>query len=182
MNNRFLNFEEYAVYEMTKSDLLKGAKGSRSKSSQTVIAKFNGAKFVDDVLEVYFTASDKASKAGKEWEEIIQVLEFSKDAIDKKSLRKALQGNLKVYCDCPDYQFAGFAYIGTKKEYSIYDELRPPDIRNPQQQGTVCKHLIAVLRSLDSNIGAILQDLICLACQSHSISEIVAPHHLPPLG
>lgn len=53
--------------------------------------------------------------------------------------------NVKVYCDCSDFLYGGFAYIAHRLGYGLITETRPPLKRNRNLKGTVCKHLIAVL-------------------------------------
>jgi len=62
----------------------------------------------------------------------------------------ALRGEIKVMCQCPDFLFFGFKYMGTQLDYSTRKENRPPVIRNPNMKGTVCKHIGHILTHIDS--------------------------------
>lgn len=159
MQNRFLNYDEYALNEVDRNTLIKTSHGDRLKRSQTVKVVFDGAKFKDELLTLQFESIDKASKGGKSWSQTVQVLEASKDDTTTKALRKAMTGNIKVNCDCPDFLYKGFQYIGTKKEYAIYDENIPPDEKNPNQEGALCKHLLAVLNKVNSLVPKISKEL-----------------------
>ena len=62
---------------------------------------------------------------------------------DVESLIK--NSDLKVHCNCPAFQYWGFKYIAWKKGYGLQKETRRPMVKNPHQQGFVCKHLYLVL-------------------------------------
>lgn len=68
---------------------------------------------------------------------------------DEEKLDIGLSSEIKVSCTCPDFLYGGFKYIGTQLSYSTHKENRPPDIRNPRQAGTVCKHVGHILNNID---------------------------------
>jgi hypothetical protein len=51
--------------------------------------------------------------------------------------------NIQTSCSCPSALYFGYKFIGTQLDYQVKrdKENRSPDIRNPDQKGTVCKHL-----------------------------------------
>lgn len=70
-------------------------------------------------------------------------------------------GDLKVSCGCPAHLYWGYKYIDTNLGVAApgMKEFRPPDIRNPQRRGIVCKHLDLCLHVLPSNASFITHDL-----------------------
>ena len=66
------------------------------------------------------------------------------------AINKALEWSLKnadikVNCTCPDFKYR-FAYVATQHDYKYGDpETRPAKVRNPNNKGRVCKHILAVL-------------------------------------
>lgn len=54
--------------------------------------------------------------------------------------------NIKVFCNCPAFLYWGFKYKAWKKGYGLEKELRRPVVRNPREQGALCKHLYLVLQ------------------------------------
>lgn len=69
-----------------------------------------------------------------------------KDPILGKKVEKAVyESPIKVACDCPAFLYWGFQYISYRKGYGLVPEHRRPKVRNPFQQGYVCKHLYAVM-------------------------------------
>lgn len=66
----------------------------------------------------------------------------------KSKYPEIIYSDIKVFCGCPAYIFYGFQYIDYQLDFGLTPENRPPDIRNPGQEGTVCKHLISALEYL----------------------------------
>lgn len=67
---------------------------------------------------------------------------------------------LEVDCNCPAFLYWGFKYIGTVDGYSLFPENIPPNVRNPQQQGYVCKHIYRALQTYPFNVNIIRQALV----------------------
>lgn len=67
----------------------------------------------------------------------------------------------KVYCSCDAFRYFGYYYILTKKN-SAYGpgESRKPKVKNPKEEGIVCKHLWQVLLELDPFISSLGRDLL----------------------
>lgn len=55
-------------------------------------------------------------------------------------------GDLKIHCNCPAFLYWGYKYMAWKGGYGLEKEIRRPKIRNPYEQGYVCKHLYLVLQ------------------------------------
>lgn len=60
---------------------------------------------------------------------------------------RVLDGQLKVHCDCPAFLYWGFAYKAWMRGYGLVRETRRPIVRNPKEQGFVCKHLFSIMNS-----------------------------------
>lgn len=89
--------------------------------------------------------SDKSKRAFAKNLRKVVTKEF-KDPIAGKKLERAIyESPIKVSCNCPAFLYWGFKYLSYKRGYGIYPEHRRPRVRNPHQQGYVCKHLYAVL-------------------------------------
>ena len=107
---------------------------------------------------MYTTA--RCSNSRNSWDQIIQLYdwnyvipeedrEFLEPNWDKIKVDypELLHSELKLGCNCPAWLYQGYQYIGTELEYVLEQEPRFPEIRNPSLEGTVCKHLISVLRT-----------------------------------
>lgn len=60
-------------------------------------------------------------------------------------------GDIRVFCSCPDYLYAGYKYIGTEIDYNDKNrpELRFPKRNNKDARGVMCKHLRLLMNRLD---------------------------------
>lgn len=86
--------------------------------------------------------------ANKIWTQTIQIPDV--DKLNSMQENKDLIGviresGLKVHCDCPAFQFWGYKYMAYKRGYGIQKEFHVPRVRNPNQQGFLCKHLYSAL-------------------------------------
>lgn len=63
-----------------------------------------------------------------------------------RALRKAVDtSNIYIDCTCPDFRYR-FAYWATRQDYKYGKaESRPSNITNPNNTGSVCKHVTAAL-------------------------------------
>lgn len=70
-------------------------------------------------------------------------------------------GDLGIYCSCPAHVFWGYKFLNTKLGTNVMGtkENRPPNIRNPQRRGIMCKHLQLALTVLPWNANTIGRDL-----------------------
>jgi len=76
----------------------------------------------------------------------------------KEKIKMAMDDDVKLHCSCPDFRFGGFMYIGTQTDYSLHKENRPPIRNNPNQDGSICKHLNYLLNDIDKYTDAIVDD------------------------
>lgn len=63
----------------------------------------------------------------------------------KRAYPDVIRSDVRMFCQCPDFKMGGHAYILTQLDVHLEREDRYPHIKNPDLEGTVCKHLIAVL-------------------------------------
>lgn len=96
--------------------------------------------FMDGVRSLYQQFSERIHKEGgifksKTMREIIEV-----------SLDNALTyDDIRVSCSCPDFKYR-FAYVASINDYNFEEpELIPAKIRNPNNNGSTCKHIVKVL-------------------------------------
>ncbi len=109
--------------------------------------------------------TDSQYTPGKQYSQYIKLMDikdlpYVEDDMTKRDIiRLMLQGDIKVHCSCPDFKFRGFKYLGYNLDYGIYRELRFPRIRNPELEGTVCKHLAKVFGVYMFNWSKIARDM-----------------------
>lgn len=70
----------------------------------------------------------------------------------REKLDIALESDVKLFCSCPSFQYNGYKYMADALDYGIRKEGRYPFVRNPQLQGTVCKHLFQLMEEIDQYV------------------------------
>jgi len=68
-------------------------------------------------------------------------------------------GDIKLFCSCPSYLYYGFSYLQSAMNSAVYDETRPPNIKNPKQRGICCKHQRLLLTTLPFHSGDIAKSI-----------------------
>lgn len=80
----------------------------------------------------------------KEWNDVV-------DETDLNPIGRArllmFDGNLELNCTCPSFLYHGYRFLLTRNDASIFDEPRPPIVRNPRQRGIICKHMNRVIKA-----------------------------------
>lgn len=150
------------IQELTARDILKDADKkslARAKPLASTVLRFKG--------NVVSTQTTSGTTKGKFWIQTLQLTSLRKQ-LDRvrsgntsllKALRAAvLEGDIKVHCNCPAQKWWGWAYISTELGYKYGRKQRIfPKIRNPRLRGTVCKHLINVLKTLPFNVSVLVK-------------------------
>ncbi len=159
------NFKSF-LFEFYKTEFLEAADKIRKDRAKKVNIKFEKLNFKKKIA--FFNVNSPQSK--KNWIVELQFLEIKEISKSKKTELKELvemaieAGNLNIFCNCPDFKFKGYKYISNELEYNIdgkkYEEGREPKIKNPKQEGTLCKHAIAVLDRINEYIEPISEAII----------------------
>lgn len=157
LNNEFKNKLE----EVSRNDMLAKAK-SQTITRYNKAPGYKGFSIVDiDTTSVFTTNSLRVTcRVGDYWDTVemenilywIQV-EAEKNPnyqINTKGITAAIMNSIdgmdiKVDCTCPDFKYR-FAYMATKLGYKYgKPENREAKITNPNDYGSICKHLISML-------------------------------------
>lgn len=116
----------------------------------TMIFNVNSREFEDNSI-VY-----KCLIQFVDWDQIGQ----DNDLDNNEKARMLLWvGNIKLWCADPSFQYFGYNYLLSVLDAAIYPEVRKPVKKNPQERGSVCKHLNRVLRVLPFYLGDIAKEL-----------------------
>lgn len=148
------------INEATKKELLQGADSARKKRAKKLITKYVGVNndgCVEFLTNSQYTPNKKYQQLIKlnDVKDIGALKEFKKSEIT----RLLLNGDLSVYCSCEDFLYKGYKYMAWNMGYGLDKENRFPKIKNPRLEGTICKHLIAVLTVIMFNNAKISSDL-----------------------
>lgn len=126
-------------------------KSKRRAEKQSITARLYK---VEDNKILYTVNS---AERDKQYTVTIQLLDLTGDKL--KSLKSALNGNIKISCTCPAFLYQGYKYISYKKQFGINKETRPPDKTNPEQNGAACKHILVALEQMKSDYSEIYAKL-----------------------
>jgi len=67
----------------------------------------------------------------------------------KRDTLKPLTSEVKLKCECPAFLYWGSEYIATLNGYNLeFTQEIPPNVRDPQLQNVLCKHVVRVIRDL----------------------------------
>ena len=72
-----------------------------------------------------------------------------------RSLKAALNGDIKISCSCPAFLFQGYKFITWRAQTGIERETRSPDKTNPSKEGMACKHILVALNQMKSDYQSI---------------------------
>lgn len=158
-NRKFGNKNK--LEEVSRNDMLAKAK-SQTITRYNKAPGYKGFSIVDiDTTSVFTTNSLRVTcRVGDYWDTVemenilywIQV-EAEKNPnyqINTKAITAAIMNSIdgmdiKVDCTCPDFKYR-FAYMATKLGYKYgKPENREAKITNPNDYGSICKHLISML-------------------------------------
>ena len=142
--------------EFMATDLFRGADAPRKGRAKTVNIQLSEVDASTDMPEYIFSVthppafggSGRTHKVHIRLDSFPEVAEDEIATIDKIK-HSLVAGDVHTNCTCEDFLYKGFAYIGTQLDYSLQDEDRPPVVRNPNQEGTLCKHTLSVIRKLN---------------------------------
>lgn len=95
-------------------------------------------KFIPELRYYYARLLKKSGKS--------ELSKNQKKSVISKSLVSALDScEMKIECSCADFRYR-FAYVATIGNYKLgVPENRPAPITNPNNKGSMCKHLSAVV-------------------------------------
>lgn len=74
------------------------------------------------------------------------------DHLTEADLNRLLTMNgFRIHCSDPSFLYWSFQYMATKGNYEIEPETRAPKRNNTLLQGSLCKHLVAVVKNIYEN-------------------------------
>ena len=135
---RVLKCELLARDIYSKSDL-------RSKTRAVKLSRPRFEKSTDN--EMYFSVPSQF-RPHKEHIVIISSPSITENTTVNDLKQIIRKEDIKIACSCEAFLYWGYKYISFKAQAGIDPETRAPNIRNPQQIGMACKHILSVLRML----------------------------------
>ena len=148
------------INETTYKELLNMADKKRKLRASKMKTKYMGV--TNSRGWITFSTESQRIK-GKYYTQHIKLAEadsikYFKEFNPREITRLFLSGDIQVSCSCPDMRYR-YRYMAYNLGYGIQKEMRFPKIRNSRLEGSVCKHLIVVLRVIQMNWAGIARDL-----------------------
>lgn len=162
---------EHVIDEITAPDVRRLArmaytrphKGVPSRARKAVATGKAYYKGIGGPFELGFETIAVTTPDRRAWQQKVVLMDMYEELPKHEKLidavRASLAGELKLHCNCPAFLYWGYKYILTKKRSSIRREPRQPRIRNPREEGAVCKHLFAIMQALGFFAPEITGDL-----------------------
>lgn len=153
------------LLEETSSQLLRST-WPRIKARvrlQNINAKYMGMRSNGDLLFV----TNSGTTLGKMWHCRVRFMkledaqELYKGSIlfrRQRIMKMLLNGDIQVSCDCHCWRYY-FKYTAWINGYGLMTETRPAKIRNPHNDKSLCKHLVASLLLLSNNFDEVYKDM-----------------------
>lgn len=132
-----ISFKQDTVYIKCNSATTKGVQWTQRIQIVNLLEHRKFEKVKQGVEEGRRDFASHARKA--------MIRNFKDPVVGRKLEQSILASPIRVHCNCPAFLYWGFQYISYKKGYGLVPEHRRPRVRNPRQQGFLCKHLYAVL-------------------------------------
>lgn len=169
------------LFEISIQDLKKGSKKSVTLDSKKITATLENVT-VNDLggVAVFFNVQSQTDPS-KSYRTVVvlsdfRFVRFHDDVSLKDKIRLALDGDVFVGCNCPAQLWHGYEYqmkqLSASSDSSVhvppspYTHLRDPKkypfIKNPNLEGTTCKHLQTALTIIKANWNEIVSELKAL--------------------
>lgn len=147
--------------EITRKDLIKGVDRRTKKYSKQIKKVIYKGITKDYTIrcEVPSATGSSNYKVTIKLDELKSLMPMD-DLTTQEKVRLALFGDVKVSCTCPAFKYFGYAYITTQLDANDKSpEHREPTVRNPNLDGTLCKHAYVAVRSIGKIWKRIAKDI-----------------------
>lgn len=132
-----------------------------TRTSQHLDIQFNVKEYVDTIRFENFMPELRRC-----YSQLLRKLDSDKmspnqlKSVISKALVLAMDNcDVKIQCSCPDFAYR-FAYVATIGDYKLgTPETRPAMRTNPENKGSMCKHLSAVVGTVSKWQSKVVRDL-----------------------
>jgi hypothetical protein len=156
-----MNFKDfyYQLKEETINDIKGNVDSLRKDNALPVVSTYESIN-KRGTITFKSTAITSPGRYGiYEWTQRVRPHKKPVSSSSLKAFREIYDGDVDVACDCPDFKFGGYQYIATKGDFKLGKaQTISPDIRNPNLEGTTCRHLANVLTVVKTNLPSAYKD------------------------
>lgn len=151
------------LLEVTIKDFRSKTDAATKLRSRGLVTKFKG---INKAGTLSFETTSGTSP-GKVWKQKVKLLDLpfwlsipEKSLTLLKRVRLALEGDIKITCNDPSFKYWGWSYYTTQQGAKLgFQENRFPVIRNPNQRGSICKHLENTMKAMPFIATSIVKEL-----------------------
>jgi hypothetical protein len=149
------------INEATRKEILKEAEFKRKLRAKKLTCRYCGVTSARGWIKFQ---TNSQYTPGIKYTQYIKLAEakdmkYFKEFKPREIIRLFLNGDLQVWCSCPDHKYRQ-KYLAWNLGFGLFKETRFPKKTNPNLEGGICKHLIAVLNILMMNHMAIERDML----------------------
>lgn len=146
------NIKDVYKLEQTAKELKNNAQNKIKTRSKKIYVKYIGTSKDGDI---HFE-TNSGTISGQFWNQRIRFVEldsavalaYENAGTQREIIQMLMSSDILVYCNDPSFKYYGWQYMSWNQKYGLEKETRYPKIRNRYLEGTVCKHLLAVLKIL----------------------------------
>ena len=152
------------VDELTRNDLISEIEPKVKRRA----AILNLPVYIGITKDYIVQMKIQSSKKDKDYIVKIKLVEYPniesyRDISTKDKVRLAITGDLAISCNCAAYRYWGYEYIMTQLSSNVgKDQNRYPQVRNPNLEGTLCKHCYRTITAFGSYWSKIAKDIDAL--------------------
>lgn len=149
------------IDELTRNDILKDVESKVKKRAKVLhIPRYLG------VTRDYVVHMEVDSSTGN-GSYVVRIkldeypsIESDATLTTEEKVRLSLAGDIKLHCTCPAFRYWGYEYITTQLDANSHtNQYLYPSVRNPNLEGTLCKHCYRAVRSFGSYWKLIAKDI-----------------------
>ena len=154
--------------EVMAGQLTKKTEEKRKWRSNGVQTEYLGVKFRKGnkrIRTLEFKSKDDKTGSGNYHRQEIEIPDYrdisklQKNISLKEKIKLATEaGDINIKCECQDFLYKGYQWMADAGDYGIDKQDIPPNEKNPNLEGSLCKHLHSVLESIDYFYNEIERD------------------------
>lgn len=149
------------INEASYKELIRMSERARKERAKKLKTEYAGVTQVRGWIKFRTKSQYTPSKIYTQYIKLNEAKDINKfKEFQRKDIVKLLvEGDISVFCDCPDFLYKGYKFQAYHLDYGIFREDRFPKIRNPNLEGALCKHLLAVMTIYPKCFNKIAKDM-----------------------
>jgi len=155
--------KEVMLGQLTKKTEKKRKSRANGVQTEYITTKFRKGNL--RIRTLVFRSKDSKTGSGQYHTQMMEIPDYReisrlrKNISLKEKIKLAVEaGDVNVKCTCRDFKYKGYQWMADAGDYGIDKQDIPPNEKNPNLEGSLCKHLHSVLDSVDYYYNEIERD------------------------